>query len=101
MHYDIARFFGERGGKSVAHTPQCFTFVQRDVIGFVALNLVLRIFLARVMNVAFVVHIARVHPNNTAADPARFRVPSDVVANVECCLHGVIFVALKERSLHK
>jgi hypothetical protein len=36
-----------------------------------------------------------VHANNTAPDPARFGIPSDVIADFECCRHGVIVVAPK------
>jgi hypothetical protein len=64
--------------------------VQSDVIGLVAFDFVLRIILARVMDVAFVVHVARMHPDDTATDPASFRIPTYVIADFECPCHTVI-----------
>jgi hypothetical protein len=46
--------------------------MKRDVIRLIAFDLVLRIVLARMMDVAFVVHIARMHLHDMAADPASF-----------------------------
>ena len=56
----------------MAEKPQCLALVQGDVIGLVALDLILRIALARVMHVTFVVHVARVHAYDPATDPASF-----------------------------
>ena len=67
--------------------PQCFTFVQSDVIGLVAFDLVLRIILARVVDIAFVVHVARMHPHDMAADPAGFGIPTYVIADFEDLCH--------------
>ena len=73
---------------SAVEMPQRFGFVQRDVLGLIAFDFILRLLLARMMFVAFVVHIAGVHLDDVAADVARFRVPSHVVANFEFRAHG-------------
>lgn len=67
--------------------PQCFALVHGDVIRVIALDLVLRIILARMMDVAFVVHVRRIHPYDMAADPASFGVPGYVIADFECLRH--------------
>ncbi len=70
-----------------AKMPQGSALVQGDMIGFVAFNLVLWIVCARVMDIAFVVHIPRVHAHDTAADPAGFGIPTHVIANFEYLRH--------------
>jgi hypothetical protein len=67
--------------------PQGFTHMQSDMIGLVAFDLVLRIILARMMDVAFVVHVARMDPHDTAADPASFGIPTYVIADFEFLCH--------------
>ena len=69
---------------STAKAPQCFTFVQRYVIGFVTLDLVLRVILARMMDVTFVVHVLRMDSHDAATDPASFGIPTHMIANCEC-----------------
>jgi hypothetical protein len=71
--------------------PQCLTLVQSNMIGFVASDLLLWVVHASVMQVAFVVHVLGVHPNDTAGDPARFGIPTHVVADLECLGHKEIF----------
>lgn len=56
-------------------------FVQGNVVCFVAFNLVLRVFLTGVMNVAFVIHVFDMDLNDRAAYPASFRVPAHVIAH--------------------
>jgi hypothetical protein len=53
--------------------------VQGDVIGFVAFDLVLRIIIARMMDIAFVVHVSCVHPHNETTDPTGFGIPTHVI----------------------
>ncbi len=62
---------------------QCFPFMQRYVIGLVALDLVLRVILARMMDVTFVVHILRVYSYDMATDPPGLGIPTYVIANFE------------------
>ena len=74
--------------------PQCCSLVHGDMIGLIALNLVLRIILARMMDVAFVVHVCRVHPHDMAADPASFGIPGYMIADFECLRHEPILLHL-------
>jgi hypothetical protein len=67
--------------------PQASTLVQSDMIGFVAFDLVLWIVRARVMDIAFVVHIPRVHAHDTAADSVGFGVPTHMIADFEYLRH--------------
>src|SRR5665213_2542655 len=54
--------------------------MHRDVIGLVALNLVLRVIDAASMSVTFVLHIFCVHLNDFALHVADLRVPTHVVS---------------------
>jgi hypothetical protein len=76
-------------GASVAKRPQRPALVQSDMIGSVAFDLVLRIILARVMDVAFVVHVSCVHPHDVTADPTGFGIPAHVIPNLVCLGHDV------------
>ena len=67
---------------------QCFGFVQCYVIGVIALDLVLRIALACMMNVALIVHVPRMHAYDTSPDAAGFGVPAYVIANFERLGHA-------------
>src|SRR6185503_1365743 len=62
---------------------QCAPLVQRHVIGLVALDLIPRIPGACVVNVAAPVHIPGMHLDDPSADVPRFRVPTDMVADLE------------------
>jgi hypothetical protein len=62
--------------------PQCSTFVQRDVRRFIAFDFVLRIVLARVVDMAFVVHVFGVDLDDFAPHPPCFRIPADMIADV-------------------
>src|SRR4029077_14847119 len=53
--------------------------VQGYVLRLVALDLVLRFFAARVMDVALVVHVAGVYAHDSAADPPGLGVPAHVI----------------------
>ena len=72
----------------MAKVPQCLTLVHSDVISLVAPNLVLRVVLARMMNIAFVIHVARMHLHDMAADSASFGIPTHVIADFECLPHN-------------
>jgi len=52
--------------------PQRTALMQGDVVGFVALDLVLRFILARMMNVTFVVYVLGMQLHDRAADPTSF-----------------------------
>ena len=80
----------------MSKTPQRATLVQGDVIRFVALDLILRVILARMVDVSFIIHILRVYFHNPAADAPRLRVPGYVIANFECGRQGAI-----SQSSHK
>jgi len=68
--------------------PERAALVQSNVAGLVALDLILRIVRTGVMDVTFIIHVLCVHPHNTAAYPAGFGVPADVIADLECLGHG-------------
>src|SRR6266852_2210993 len=65
-----------RAGRSPAQTPQCGSLVQGHVIGLVALDRVLGAVLARVVDVALVVHVSRVHLDDPPAHAPGLRVPA-------------------------
>src|SRR5579871_3755999 len=69
--------------RSARQLPERPALVQGDMVGLVALDLILRLVPARVMHVAFVVHVLAMHANDTAAHPAGFRIPADVIADLE------------------
>src|SRR5262249_33341822 len=66
---------------------QDFAFVQGDMIRLVAFDLVLRIVVARMMDIAFVVHILGVHPDDAASAATSLRIPADVITALECLAH--------------
>src|ERR1043166_3713143 len=66
--------------KLAAKTSQYPAFVQGDIVGLVALDLVLRLILAGVVDVAFVIHVLGVHPDDAAADAPGLGIPADVIA---------------------
>src|SRR4249920_60544 len=53
------------------------------MVSLLALDLILRRILARVMDISFVVHVFRVHLDDAAGDPPGFRVPAHVVMELE------------------
>lgn len=66
---------------------QCFALMHGDVVCLVALNLVLRVVFAGVVNVAFVVNVCCVDFDDMAADHACFGVPGYVIADFELLCH--------------
>jgi hypothetical protein len=68
--------------------PQGSPFVQSDMIRFVAFDLVLWIVRARVVDIALVVNIPRVHAHDATADPAGFGIPADVITDLEYLRHA-------------
>ncbi len=58
-----------------------------EVIGFIALNEILGLFFGGVVGVAFDFHIGNDLLDDSAADPACFRIPCDVIAAFECLGH--------------
>jgi hypothetical protein len=71
--------------------------VHGDMIGLIAFDLVLRIVLARMMDIALVVHVPRVHPYDVTGDPASFGIPGYMVADFECLRHEVMLFHLFDR----
>lgn len=72
------------------------------MIGLVALDLVLRIVLARMMDIAFVVRVPRVYPYDAAADPTSFGIPGYVVADFECPCHELmLFHPMRRESIFR
>src|SRR5215831_16131311 len=61
--------------------------MQGDMIGLIALNLVLRVIRAGVMDVALVGHIHSVHPHYPAGDPACLGIPAHAIADFEHSRH--------------
>jgi hypothetical protein len=54
----------------------------------IAFDFVLRLLFARVMDVAFVVHVFDVHPHDFPPHPASFRVPTYMIADFKPLGHG-------------
>jgi hypothetical protein len=65
--------------------------MNRYVIGLVTLDLVLRVILARVVDITLVVHVRRMYPHDAAAYPAGFRVPAHVIVDCERSSHNDLF----------
>ena len=59
-----------------------------DVIGLVAPNLELRLFLARVARIAFVLRVAGVDLDYPAGYTASLRIPANMVADFKVLAHG-------------
>jgi hypothetical protein len=62
--------------------------MQGDVCCFIAFDFVLRLVFARVMDVAFVIHVLGMHAHDPPSHPASFRVSAHVIANFELLGHG-------------
>jgi hypothetical protein len=67
----------------LTEAPQRPAFVHGDVIRLVAFDFVLRIILARVMDITFVFDVLGVHPHDFASNPAGFRIPAHMGADFE------------------
>jgi hypothetical protein len=70
-------------------TPQRIALVHSDIIRLVALDLILRVIVSRVMYVTFVVHILGVHSHDPAANTTSLRIPTHVITNFECRRHRI------------
>jgi len=57
------------------------------MVGFIALDFILRLILARVVGIAFVVDVFGVHPHHSAGDATRLGIPADMIANFEFSCH--------------
>src|ERR1044072_3053004 len=63
-------------------------FVRGDMVGLVALYLVLRILLGCVVPVSLVVEVPGVHPDDLSADMPGLRIPAHVIADLELPRHS-------------
>src|SRR5690606_13472134 len=63
------------------------SLVHGDMVSLVALDLVLRLLLAGVARMAFVLGVASMHLGDLAADPPSLGVPADMIADVELLTH--------------
>jgi hypothetical protein len=61
--------------------------MHRDMVGLVALDLVLRFFIARVMGITFPKNVFGMHLGDFSTDMASLRVPRYVVSNLESLRH--------------
>jgi len=71
-----------------AYAPQRTRLVQSHMIGLVALNFVLRVLLARVVDISFVIHVLRVHLDDSAADSSGLRIPTHPATRFESFCHN-------------
>lgn len=85
--------------RSATEMPQDRTFMQGDVIGLVAFDLVLRIILARMMDVTLVAHVARMYSHDTTADSASLRVPTYVITDFEGLRHKLMLLSNHSGSI--
>ena len=58
------------------------------MIRLVALDLILWVVRAGVVDVAFVIHVFGMHPHDPTGDPARFGIPAHVIAELETSCHN-------------
>jgi hypothetical protein len=79
--------------------PQDRTFMHGDVIGLVAFDLVLRIILARMMDVTLVAHVARMYSHDPTADSASLRVPTYVITDFESLRHKLMLLSNHSGSI--
>jgi hypothetical protein len=75
------------GGVSVAKSGERRAFVEGDVLGLAALDLVLRRFRARMVRVAVNIEIACMDANDRPADAPGFRIPAHMIADLEFVFH--------------
>lgn len=68
---------------SLLHFRESRSFVHRNMVGLVALNLVLRLIGTGVVGVSFVVHVFAMHLDDSAADVASLGIPRHMVADME------------------
>jgi hypothetical protein len=72
---------------SIVRLVQHPAFVHRDVVGLIALDLILWLIPAGAMHMPFIINILRVHLDNLAADVSGLRVPGHVIADFESLFH--------------
>jgi len=60
------------------------------MIGFIALDFILRLIRAGMVNVTFVGNVTPMHLDNFSTNPASFRIPTYMIANLEGLTHGSI-----------
>lgn len=84
---DIAKHRDGRGQIPSVDPVQCRPLVGRDVVGLVALDLVMRLVLARPATMPLVVEVLRVDLGDRARHLSRLGVPADVVADIEVRTH--------------
>jgi len=82
--------FGRAFGRAysvnlVQHRP----LMHGDVVGRVALDLVLRLIFAGMVHMAFVLHIARVDLDDAAGHMASLGIPANMVADFEAFAHAI------------
>jgi hypothetical protein len=72
--------------------------MRRDVVRLVTLDFVLRIVLARVVGMSFVVEIPCVYLDDCSADMPGFRIPRHVITDFEMLSHREPLLAVSVRS---
>src|SRR5215467_8732672 len=74
--------------RSAAKSRQGSALVQGHVVGLVAPDGILRFVCARMVQIAFVPHVARVDLDDSPRHAAGPRVPADVIAHLEPLRHA-------------
>src|SRR6516164_8938147 len=69
------------------HQPESTAFVNRDMVGFVALDQILGRFSRSVVDVSLDLCVSSKLLDDDSADPASLGIPPDVVTNLECFRH--------------
>lgn len=64
--------------------------MEGDVVGLGALDLILRDVRAGMMGITIDIEVARVHPDDRAADAPRFGIPTHMIADFEIVRHDVM-----------
>ena len=75
-------------GTSIAKPGERGALVEGDMVGLAALDLVLWIVRTRMVGIAFDLKLARMHPDDGAADAARLGVPAHGIMDHEGLRHG-------------
>ena len=66
------------------------------MISIITFNLVLRIGLTGMMDVAFVIHVLGAQPHDATGDPPGLRVPAHVIAYLKQLCHGHSLKAMRD-----
>ena len=67
--------------------PESSRFVHRNVLGFITLDEVLRLFAGSMMHIALEPRVRGDLPDDESAYQASLRIPLHVITDFECCLH--------------